>query len=122
MTRDKCMAAAVPSVARPGRARRPSLHDSRELFGGAEGHGDVGFVGFFYFKHWLRGQVHEAGYEGVGHLLDTDVEGVYGVVVELAAVGNLAFEVGDSSLQAHEIVVGFQLRIVLGYGKKAAEC
>ena len=47
------------------------------LFCGAEGHGYVGFVGFLYLEHWARRQIHEAGYKGVGHLLNADVEGVY---------------------------------------------
>ncbi len=52
----------------------------------------------------------------VRHLLDADVESVHGVVVELAAVGDLVFQIRDSSLQTHEIVVGLQLRIILGDG------
>lgn len=53
----------------------------------AEGHGYVGFFGCFYFEHWLRSHVHEAGNECVRHLLDADIKGIHGVVVELAAVG-----------------------------------
>ena len=44
------------------------------------------------------------------------LKGIHGVVVELAAVGDLVFQIRDSSLQTHEIVVGLQLRIILGDG------
>src|ERR1700690_1033283 len=46
----------------------------------------VGLFGFFDLEQGAGFQVHEACDHRVRHLLDADVEGVYRVVVELAAV------------------------------------
>jgi hypothetical protein len=66
------------------------------------------------FEHLPGLQVQEAGDEDFGDLADAGVVGVDVVVEKLPAVGDALFEFADAGLQLEEVVIGFELRIVLG--------
>src|SRR5579863_10212432 len=74
-----------------------------------------------HFEQVTPLKMHEAGNEYVRELLDTNVIGIDVIVEELAPVGDLFLEVGDAALKLHEIVVGLELRIVLGHGEERLE-
>src|SRR5580698_7905405 len=63
-----------------------------------------------------------AGEEAVGELEDVGVIGLDGVVVIFAGDGDAVFGAGEFVLQAEEIFVGFELRVVFNDGEEAAEC
>src|SRR5262245_53025932 len=60
--------------------------------------------------------------QAVRELLDVGVVVLEGIVVALALDSDAILGAGKFILQAHEIFVGFQLRIVLDDEKKPAEC
>src|SRR5690606_39904636 len=56
----------------------------------------------------------QARQQHIGKLLDAHVVEIDGFVVQLAAIGDAAFQATDALLQVAEALVGAQLRVVLG--------
>src|SRR5450755_277263 len=77
-------------------------------FGGLE----VGFVAM---------EAGPAGEEAVGEQADVGVVGLDRIVVALAFDGDAIFGAGQFVLQAQEIFVGFELRVVFHYDEQAAQ-
>ena len=61
------------------------------------------------------------GEEAVGELKDVGVIGLDGVVVIFAGDGDAVFGAGEFVLEAEEVFVGFELRIIFDDGEEAAE-
>src|SRR5690606_3637456 len=75
---------------------------------------DVGLFRLAELQQRRFAKAEQARQQHIGKLLDAHVVEIDGFVVQLAAIGDAAFQATDALLQVAEALVGAQLRVVLG--------